>query len=172
MSNNISPLKDRCDEADIPTEQQKKKERSRISGAHEHQRRAESHQEAATERPEAPRCLMIERYGPQERIRKKKDFSDLYKKGSCARGKYFNLIFLPNGLGHSRMAAVTSKKVGNAVERNRIRRRARDLYRRNKDLLAYPVDILLIAKKDIKDATWQDLLLRYRSAVEAIKDRP
>jgi len=114
---------------------------------------------------------MIESYGPRERIRKKKDFTDLYKKGSCARGRFFNLIYLPNGLGHSRMAAVTSKKVRNAVQRNRIRRRIRALYRRNKDLLTYPLDILLIAKKDIQDATRQDLLERYLSALQAIRER-
>ncbi|MDP2915142.1 MAG: ribonuclease P protein component [Candidatus Aminicenantes bacterium] len=114
---------------------------------------------------------MIESYGPRERIRKKKDFTNLYKKGSCARGRFFNLICFPNGLGHSRMAAVTSKKVGNAVQRNRIRRRARELFRKNKDLLIYPLDILLIAKKDIGDATRQDLLERYRSALQAIRER-
>ena len=113
---------------------------------------------------------MIERYGPRERIRKKKDFSDLYKKGRCARGKYFNLIVLSNGLDHSRMAAVTSKKVGNAVERNRARRRARELYRRNKNLLLYPLDILLIAKQDIRAASWPDLCERYLAALQAVQE--
>jgi ribonuclease P protein component len=111
---------------------------------------------------------MIESYGPLERIRKKKDFNDLYKSGVCARGKYFNLIYLPNRLSHSRMAVVTSKKVGNAVQRNKIRRRMRALFRRNKDLLIYPVDLLLIAKKDIQAATWRDLGERYLTALQAI----
>lgn len=115
---------------------------------------------------------MIESYGPRERIRKKKDFTNLYKKGSCARGKYFNLIFLPNNLSHSRMAAVTSRKVGNAVQRNKIRRRARELFRRNKDLLTLPLDILFIAKKDIQTATWQDMRERCLSALRAISGKP
>jgi ribonuclease P protein component len=111
---------------------------------------------------------MIERYGPCERIRKKSEFSELYKKGRCARGKYFNLIYLPNNLGHSRLAVVTSKKVGNAVHRNEIRRRARALFRRNKDLLIYPLDILLIAKKDIRLAGWRDMRDQYFSALQSI----
>jgi len=114
---------------------------------------------------------MIESYGPLERIRKKKDFADLYKRGNCARGKYFNLIFLPNNLGHSRMAVVASKKIGNAVQRSKVRRRARALFRRNKDLLTYPTDILLIAKKDIQAATWRDIRERYLSAVREICGR-
>ena len=111
---------------------------------------------------------MLESYGPCERIRKKKEFHELYKKGRCARGEYFNLIYLPNSLGHSRMAAVTSKKVGNAVHRNRIRRRARELFRRNKGLLKSSLDILLIAKKEIRFATWPALRDAYVAAVRAI----
>ena len=114
---------------------------------------------------------MIESYGPHERIRKKKDFTDLYKKGICARGRFFNLIHLPNGLAHSRMAAVTSKKVGNAVRRNRIRRKARELYRRNKAWLPYAVDILVIAKKEFGDAAWTELYERYRTALQSIPGR-
>ncbi len=114
---------------------------------------------------------MIESYGPHERIRKKKDFTVLYKKGICARGRFFNLIHLPNGLGHSRMAAVTSKKVGKAVERNRIRRKARALYRRNREWLPYPMDMLIIAKKEFGEATWTELRERYRTAVQSIQER-
>jgi ribonuclease P protein component len=114
---------------------------------------------------------MIESYGPCERIRKKTEFSELYKRGRCARGKYFNLIYLPNNLGHSRLAVVASKKVGNAVHRNKIRRRARELFRRNKDLLMYPLDILLIAKKDIRLATWRDMRDQYFSALQAISGK-
>jgi len=114
---------------------------------------------------------MIESYGPCERIRKKKDFFKLYKRGRCARGKYFNLIYLPNNLSHSRMAVVASKKVGNAVHRNKIRRRARELFRRNKDLLTSPLDILLIAKKDIQLASWRDMRDQYFSVLQAISGK-
>ena len=78
---------------------------------------------------------MSEAYGPRERIRKKKDFSDLYGNGGCYRGKYFNLIFRPNGLEFSRMSAVASRKVGNAVQRNKARRRARELFRRKQGII-------------------------------------
>jgi len=114
---------------------------------------------------------MPERYGPSERIRKKSDFSELYKRGRCARGKYFNLIYLPSRLGHSRMAVVASKKVGNAVHRNRIRRRARELFRRNKELLASPLDMLLIAKKDGAAAPFAALRDEYLLVLGAIRGK-
>ena len=167
---NIHPLKDRTDETNVSPEQQKKEERPWIFSPHEHPRRTKSDQAKTSERPETPGRLMPECYSPCERIRKKKDFINLYKKGVCARGRYFNLIILRNDLTHSRMAVVTSRKIGNAVERNRARRRARELFRRNKAHLAFEMDILLIAKKDVHSATAGDLRERYLEALQAISE--
>lgn len=111
---------------------------------------------------------MTETLTPQERITKKKDFIFLYKKGNRYRGRYFNLIYLSNDLNFSRMAVVVSKKVGGAVERNRIKRRLRTLFRRNKHMLLNPLDIILIVKKDIEDASWQSLEDEYLRSVSAI----
>jgi ribonuclease P protein component len=114
---------------------------------------------------------MRESYGPRERVRKKKDFNELYGKGVCVRGNYFNLIYLQNALGHSRMAVVASRKVGNAVERNRVKRRAKELFRRNKDELKFPMDLILIAKKDFPGATWRETRERYFDALRSIRAR-
>jgi ribonuclease P protein component len=108
---------------------------------------------------------MSETYGPRERIRKKTDFAVLYGQGGCYRGKYFNLIFRPNGLEFSRMSAVASRKVGNAVRRNKARRRARELFRRNKGILTAPMDILVIAKSSSPDAAFADLRDQYVTAL-------
>jgi ribonuclease P protein component len=114
---------------------------------------------------------MRESYGPRERVRKKKDFGELYRKGVCIRGNYFNLIYLQNNLSQSRMAAVASRKVGNAVERNRVRRRAKELFRRNKDKLMFPADLLLIAKKDFLGASWRQAREHYLDALRSIRAR-
>jgi len=65
------------------------------------------------------------------------------------------------------MAAVASRKVGDAVERNKARRRAKDLFRRNKSLIVRPLDILVIARKSMADAPWTALREEYRKAIEA-----
>jgi ribonuclease P protein component len=110
---------------------------------------------------------MIESFGPRERIRRKSEFSELYAKGQSYRGRYFTLVFLPGREEYSRMAAVASRKVGGAVERNKARRRAKDLFRRNKSLIVRPLDILVIARKSMPDAPWVSLRDEYRKAVEA-----
>jgi ribonuclease P protein component len=114
---------------------------------------------------------MSETYGPHERIRKKKDFADLYENGGCYRGKYFNLIFRPNGLEFSRMSAVASRKVGDAVRRNRARRRARELFRRNKALLTFPMDILVIAKASANGPAFAELQEQYQTALRYAASR-
>ena len=111
---------------------------------------------------------MNETLRPQERIRKRKDFLFLYKKGYRYRGKYFNLIYLSNDFSFSRMAVVVSKKVGNAVKRNKIKRQMRTLFRRNKSLLKAPLDIIIIAKKEILESSWLTLQGDYFSALESI----
>lgn len=114
---------------------------------------------------------MKEGFSPLERIRKKKDFLFLYKKGNRYRGRYFILVYLSNNLSFSRMGVVVSKKIGNAVKRNKIKRWMRDLFRRNKDLLKFSIDIIIVAKKEIQDANWTNLRESYISALETINQK-
>ena len=111
---------------------------------------------------------MDENFTPQERIRTKKDFLHLYKKGKRYRGKYFILIYLSNELTLSRVAVVASKKLGNAVQRNRTKRWLRTLFRRNKELLEKPFDLIFIPRKEIHEANWQSLVNDYHAALKFI----
>lgn len=94
---------------------------------------------------------------PEERIRKKSDFSFLYKNGCRCRGRYLNFVYLSNDLSHSRLGVVASRKVGNAIERNRVKRRLRDFYRRNKGLLKEAMDVVIIARPGSADLSGSDL---------------
>ncbi len=111
---------------------------------------------------------MSESLPPRERIRKKKDFIILYRKGNRYRAKYFNLIYQSNTLAYSRVGVVASRKIGNAVTRNKAKRWMRELYRRNKDMFAYPIDLIMVATAEMKAAAWADLDDHYHRAVRAI----
>jgi ribonuclease P protein component len=111
---------------------------------------------------------MNERLTPIERIRKKSDFTGLYGQGSRFRGQYFTLVFLRNELGHARLAVVASRKVGTAIVRNRVKRRFRELFRREKGLLREPLDLIVIARPEASRAAWTDLRDAYISAVTTI----
>ena len=66
------------------------------------------------------------------------------------------------------MAVVVSKKIGNAVERNKIKRWIRELFRRNKTSLNSHLDMLIIAKKGIQEASWLTLSENYLTALKSI----
>ena len=114
---------------------------------------------------------MAESLAPRERIRKKKDFLVLYKKGYRYKSKYFNLIGLSNALTYSRVGVVASRKVGNAVARNRAKRWMRELFRRNKGLLEHPIDLLIVASAAIREATWTELVEHYLQAVGKVVEK-
>ncbi len=111
---------------------------------------------------------MNERLTPLERIRKKSDFAGLYRDGSRFRGRYFTLVFRRNELGHSRLAVVASRKVGPAVVRNRVKRRFRELFRRNKALLGEPLDLIVITRPESGEAAWTELRDAYTSSLATI----
>ncbi len=72
---------------------------------------------------------------------------------------------------HSRVGVVASRKVGNAVARNRAKRLMRELFRRNKDLLSFPVDLLLVASAAMREAAWTELEESYLRAVGKIAEK-
>lgn len=111
---------------------------------------------------------MDETLGPHERIRKRKDFFHIYKKGSRFKGRYFILVYLSNGLTSSRLAVVASKKIGNAVVRNQIKRQLRTLFRTHKHLLPGNYDLVFIARKEISNATWEKKRSEYLHALESL----
>ena len=65
------------------------------------------------------------------RIRDTRDFDRIFSDGRRFRGRYLTLVAAaPRHHGVTRAAFVASRKVGNAVERNRLKRRLREAARR------------------------------------------
>jgi ribonuclease P protein component len=110
---------------------------------------------------------MSESLKPRERIRKTNEFAFIYKRGNRLRGRFFTVVYLPNNMEHSRIAVVASKRIGNAVERNRVKRRMRTLYRRNKHLLDVPLDLVFISKSGAAEADWPALQKEYFYSVKS-----
>lgn len=89
------------------------------------------------------------------RLRHRKDFDDVYKRGRAWNDELLVLRTLPNGLEHNRYGFVTSKKLGNAVVRNRTRRRLQE------SLRVQPLhpgwDIVVSAKAKAAEADFHEL---------------
>lgn len=66
-------------------------------------------------------------------------------------------LALRNQLGTTRMGFTVSTKVGNAVVRNRIRRRLRELYRQRRAALPPGVDVVIVARTSAPSADFGGL---------------
>ena len=85
-----------------------------------------------------------------DRIRKSRDFRLIQKRGSKLKTRDFLFIFLPSyrvpkAMNNLRFGLVVSKKVGNAVCRNLVKRRLREACRRNRHLINSSLNIVIIA---------------------------
>lgn len=89
------------------------------------------------------------RFTKQERLTKKREFETVFQEGTVVKNGKLVLYTMPNSLGVSRLGLVVSKKVGNAVRRNRVKRLLREVYRLNKHLLKSSVDIVAIPRHSL-----------------------
>ncbi len=66
-------------------------------------------------------------------------------------------MLTPNDLSYSRLGLSVSRKVGNAVKRNRVKRLIRELFRKNKDKFPKGYDIVFIPRKGFSTLKLNDL---------------
>jgi ribonuclease P protein component len=93
-----------------------------------------------------------------QRLRTPADFRRAREQGP--RGWPHPLLVLnvvTNDLGRTRVGITVSSRVGNAVVRNRVRRRLREAVRGRFDRLASGIDVLLIARPASARSSWGEL---------------
>jgi ribonuclease P protein component len=65
----------------------------------------------------------------RHRLSRARDFQATYKQGLRKQRGPLLVFARPNGLGHARLGLSVSRRVGNAVTRNAIKRRVREAFR-------------------------------------------
>ncbi|MBT3857204.1 MAG: ribonuclease P protein component [Nitrospina sp.] len=85
-----------------------------------------------------------------ERLAKRPQFQKVMEKGKKKRVERLCTIFsIPNELDRKRLGIIASKKIGNAVARNRAKRRIREVFRQLKHRMEPALDIVVISGKDM-----------------------
>lgn len=81
------------------------------------------------------------------------EFAQVRENGSSASGKCFVLGYTTSATeSPTRIGIITSKRLGNAVKRNRVRRRLREIVRLSRNQLRAGMWLVLVARKSAVDA--------------------
>ncbi|WP_041623055.1 ribonuclease P protein component [Spirochaeta thermophila] len=101
----------------------------------------------------------------KERLARPKDIQRLFLEGRKVRVKGAGLTFIENGRDYSRILFVVPRSIKSKVERNRLKRVARECVRLQKDLLPPGYDLALILFPG--DYSYEARMEQFRSLLKA-----
>ncbi len=82
-----------------------------------------------------------------DRVTRREDFLAAQKRGRRVHSQHFVLVLFERAEGGPRLGLVTSRKVANAVGRNRIRRVLREVFRTERERFPDRTDVVVIARE-------------------------
>ena len=92
------------------------------------------------------------------RVKKNKDFQEIFKNGHSIANRQFIIYKYQNGsVGHFRLGLSVSKKIGNAVVRNRIKRYIRQSFLELKNEIHPAYDYIVIARKPASEMSFKEV---------------
>ena len=100
-------------------------------------------------------------------LRKQSDFARVYKQGKSRGNRFAVILYRRNGLKFTRTAFVSSKKVGNSVQRNRSRRLMRAAYRAFEPEIKSGYDIVFVARAAINGCKEPEVERQLRKSLES-----
>ena len=101
-------------------------------------------------------------------LKQNHEFRRLYSKGKSAVSPYFAIYCRKNHRPMSRLGITTGVKLGNAVKRNRVRRRIRELYRTNEANILCGYDIVVVARTRAIFGRYADLERSFRQQMKKL----
>jgi ribonuclease P protein component len=106
-----------------------------------------------------------------DRLRKRREFEECYASGVRASGRFIQ-VFLSSGEtprggnGTCRLGISVPRRVGNAVARNRVRRRLREIFRRERAAVPAPALALVVhARPSSAEASFSEIRADYLETV-------
>jgi ribonuclease P protein component len=91
------------------------------------------------------------------RLTESSRFAELRHKGKSYAHPLVVLVLLPNEKDVTRFGFTAGKRLGNAVQRNRAKRRLREAVRRRLPEVIAGIDVMLIARERIRIASFDEV---------------
>ncbi|MBU5668468.1 ribonuclease P protein component [Peptoniphilus sp. MSJ-1] len=102
-------------------------------------------------------------------LKKNSEFQRVYAKKNISGSRYITLFTAKNSFNYPRCGITTTKKIGNAVKRNFVKRRLKHIIRENSDKLSNGMDYVFVVKKDAPEADFKDFKNSFFSVLKRQK---
>lgn len=91
------------------------------------------------------------------RLRNNMEFKKVYKGGKNYWNRNLILYVRKNNTENSRVGYSITKKIGNSVVRNKVRRRMKEIYRLNFNNVKDGYDLIFIPKRNVVDISYKEI---------------
>lgn len=93
----------------------------------------------------------------ENRLKKRKEFAYIFKKGESLSSRHIVLTFAPSKLKKYKVGFSCGKKVGKAVVRNKVKRRVKEAVYAHRNLLKVGYNYIFVGKQNSSLATFEEI---------------
>jgi ribonuclease P protein component len=104
-------------------------------------------------------------FSKAQRVRRRAEFQQVFDTGVRVSSRFFTLLIARRPGPVAKLGIVASRKLGDAVHRNRAKRLIREVFRLSQPLQgAAGVDLVVIPRRELFDAAFCDIEKDFRGA--------